>query len=87
MEVAVWDTYVARAGNKTMHFDILVPKDVIDTETILRYGRDYLSAKSYETGTLTTSECRLCHIAVAPGPLAFSIRKKGYHIIEIENCD
>ena len=39
MKIAVWDTYVQRDDDKTMHFDILVPSDLKDTQVNLVLGR------------------------------------------------
>jgi hypothetical protein len=86
MNVAVWDTYVKRSDGNTMHFDILVPHDVTDEETIFKFGKDYLKTKMFETGQLSSTECRLCHIEKASEEIMSSIDKKGYSIIEMENC-
>lgn len=34
MKVAVWDTYVKRKDGRVMHFDIIAPAEVRDTELI-----------------------------------------------------
>ncbi len=86
MKVSVWDTYVPREGQKTMHFDILVPSDTIDTEVIFGYGKAYLASKPFDTGTLTSNECRFCHMKQAPEAVVDAIAEKGYYIIELENC-
>lgn len=86
MKVAVWDTYVQRVDGKLMHFDILVPSTLSDQQTIFNYGKDYLSSKNFTTGSLTSKECQLCHIESATEEVALSINKKGYFIIEMENC-
>ena len=86
MRVAVWDTYVKRADGKVMHFDILAPSTITNANAIYNYGHQYLSTKPFETQDLTSEECRLCHMETAPEPIEETIRKKGYYIIEMENC-
>lgn len=86
MKIAVWDTYVQRDDDKTMHFDILVPSDLKDTQLILGFGKDYLLTKTFKTGKLTANECRFCHIENASEEMMESIKEKGYAIIEMENC-
>lgn len=86
MEVAVWDTYVPRLDGKIMHFDILVPSTLKDTQTIFGYGRDYLSTKSFKAGELSAKECTFCHIQSASLEIRERIAKDGYYIIEMENC-
>lgn len=86
MEVAVWDTYVPRLDGKIMHFDILVPNTLKDTQIIFGYGQDYLSTKSFKTGELSTKECTFCHIQSASPEIRERIAKDGYYIIEMENC-
>ena len=86
MKVAVWDTYVERKGKAIMHFDILVPDTLTDESQIFSYGHNYLSVKPFETGKLSTSECRFCHIEEATEQMVSEISKKGYAIIEMENC-
>jgi len=36
---------------------------------------------------LSASECRHCHIEIAPPEVIARIEKQGYDIIEMENCD
>ena len=87
MKVAVWDTYVKREDGNIMHFDILVPKNVTNEQTIFNFGNDYLKTKSFKTGQLTSNECRLCHIEQATEEIIPSIQNQGYFIIEMENCN
>ena len=87
MKVAVWDTYVKREDGNIMHFDILVPSDLKDEESIFNFGKDYLETKPFKTGKLTSNECRLCHIEQATEKIVSSIENKGYFIIEMENCN
>ena len=87
MKVAVWDTYVKRENGKIMHFDILVPDNIITDQTIFDFGKDYLKTKSFKTRQLTSNECRLCHIEQATEEIVSTIEKQGYFIIEMENCN
>lgn len=87
MNVSVWDTYVKREDGKIMHFDILVPDSLTDEETIFNMGKDYLNNKPFKTGQLSANECHLCHIEKATEEMIASIEKKGYYIIEMENCN
>lgn len=86
MKVSVWDTYVVRENGKVMHFDILVPDQVKEEEMVFKYGRQYLAAKPFTTGPLSTSECSFCHIAEASPSIVAAIENDGYSIIEMENC-
>lgn len=87
MNISVWDTYVKRDNNHVMHFDILVPDDVNDPQTILDFGTHYLQSKPFKTSVLSARECRFCHIEKATEEIITSITKKGYAIIEMENCN
>ena len=77
----------ARQDGLTMHFDILVPEDQKKVERIYQYGRQYLNSKSFETGQLTSNECKFCHIEEPDQAIAHSINNNGYHIVEMQNCD
>ena len=87
MKVAVWDTYVQRKDGNVMHFDILVPDHITNEQIIFNYGKDYLTTKTFQTNQLTANECRLCHIEQAMEEIVLAIEKKGYYIIEMENCN
>ena len=86
MKIAVWDTYVKRKDGLVMHFDILVPDSMDDSEKVVAFGRHYLASKSFETSVLTTKACRFCHIEKATDQMMKSIEAKGYDIIEMEHC-
>lgn len=86
MKVSVWDTYVQRKDGKVMHFDILVPSELTEEETIFKYGKQYLKTKPFSTKQLSTKECRFCHIEQATEQIVSSIEDVGFHIIEMENC-
>jgi len=87
MKVSVWDTYVKREDGNTMHFDILVPSEVTNEQTIFSYGMRYLKTKPFQTNQLSANECRLCHIEQATEDMIAAIEKNGYSIIEMENCN
>lgn len=87
MEVSVWDTYVQREDDKLMHFDILVPSEIMDEETIFGFGKQYLKTKPFRVKQLSAKECRFCHIEKATEKMMASIENKGFHIIEMENCN
>lgn len=87
MKISVWDTYVQREDGRRMHFDILTPHDLKDEKTVYGYGKDYLKSKSLEVSALTAKECRFCHIEQATDEMTERIAKKGYDILEMENCD
>ena len=86
MKVAVWDTYVTKKERSVMHFDIIAPEELKDTNIIYSYGRDYLKTKGQEGQPLTSKECRFCHIEIARPQWEAEIKQKGYFIIEMENC-
>lgn len=87
MKVAVWDTYVTRKNGKEMHFDILVPDTVTDSETIYSFGKDYLTTKQEEGSILASNECSFCHIEHATPEMEQGIALRGYYIIEMEGCE
>ncbi len=87
MKISVWDTYVPREDGKTMHFDILVPSTMEEKESIFGYGREYLSSKPFQTAELSSKECKFCYMEHASDAIADIIHKKGYYIIEMENCE
>lgn len=87
MKIAVWDTYVTKKDGSVMHFDILAPENIKDTNTIYNYGKDYLKTKGQEGQSLTSKECRYCHVENLKEIWDESIKNKGYYIIEMENCN
>ncbi|WP_445733884.1 DUF2024 family protein [Mariniflexile sp.] len=87
MKVSVWDTYVKREQDKIMHFDILVPSDLKNEETIFQFGATYLKSKPFKTGTLTSNECKFCHIEQASDAIIEEIKTNGFYIIEMQNCN
>ena len=87
MKIAVWDTYVTRKDGKIMHFDILVDENVNDAEQVYEYGKKYLKSVGQEGQTLSSKQCRFCHIHKAPIEVENQIRANGFSIIEMENCN
>lgn len=87
MKVAVWDTYVTKKDGKVMHFDIIAPSEIKDTAIIHGYGKDYLKHKKQDGQPLTSKECRFCHIETIRPQWESEIIKKGYIVIEMENCE
>lgn len=87
MRIAVWDTYVKRKDGRIMHFDILVPDTLTDTDIIFGFGKQYLEYKQEEGQELSAEECQFCHIEVAPVAIKEQVDAHGYSIIEMENCD
>lgn len=83
----VWDTYVTKKNGKVMHFDIIAPVEITDTTIIYNYGKEYLKTKDEEEQTLTSKQCRLCHIEHLRPEWETEIDEKGYFIIEMENCN
>lgn len=86
MEVAVWDTYVTKKDGTVMHFDILVPFDVLDESIVYNYGKEYLKRKGQEGQPLTAKECSFCHIESVKPQWESEIKENGFYIIEMENC-
>ncbi|MCU4174025.1 DUF2024 family protein [Carboxylicivirga sp. N1Y90] len=87
MEVAVWDTYVLKEDGNKMHFDIVVREEEKNPDVIYKYGQAFLKGKSVVSELVTSKECEFCHIENASEKVAKDIEDKGYHIIEMENCD
>ena len=85
MSVAVWDTYVTKSDGSVMHFDIIVPSTVKDTETIHGYGKQYLAAKNENGAKLDTEECQFCHIEDGGPDLRAAIQDQGYYILEMDD--
>ncbi|NMM48898.1 DUF2024 family protein [Marinigracilibium pacificum] len=86
MKVAVWDTYVTRKDGTIMHFDIIVPAEMKNKETVYDYGKTYLDTKGQSGQSLSTKECTFCHVETIKPDWELSIVKNGYHIFEINNC-
>lgn len=87
MKVTVWDTYVTKKDGSVMHFDIVAPEEVKDTSIIYGYGKEYLKTKGQEGQPLTSKECRRCHVRDIQPQWDADIKKQGYFIIEMENCN
>lgn len=87
MKVAVWDTYVTKKDGTIMHFDIIAPAEMKDETVIHNYGKAYLKTKSQEDLSLTSKECRFCHVETVKPQWEEQIKSNGYFIYEMENCD
>ncbi len=87
MKVAVWDTYVTRKDGAVMHFDIIIPSELKDEEVIYKYGKTYLQDKGQEGQPLTSKECSFCHVETVKLQWEESIKRSGYYIYEMENCN
>lgn len=86
-KIAVWDTYVIKKDGTVMHFDILAPNEIRDTTIIYGYCKEYLKSKGQEGQPLTSKECRFCHVENLRPQWEADIKRKGYFIIEMENCN
>lgn len=86
MRVAVWDTYVKKENGTVMNFDILVPESQQDETIVYKYGKEYLQSKSIVWNELTSKECAFCHVEQATEDMIRHIDAKGYHIVELKNC-
>ncbi len=86
MKVSVWDTYVTKKDGSVMHFDIIAPEEVLDTNLIYGYGIEYLREKGQGKQTLNSKECKHCHVESVKPSWEGSIKEKGYYIYEMENC-
>ncbi|APD06298.1 hypothetical protein UJ101_00761 [Flavobacteriaceae bacterium UJ101] len=86
MKVSVYDTYVPKDNHTTMHFDILVEEGTSEKD-VYNYGKKYLSERGIPNFQLTTKECNFCHMETAPDTVEKEIKKSGYFIIEMENCN
>lgn len=86
-KVNIWDTYVTKKDGTIMHFDIVAPVEDTDTTIIYSYGKDYLRTKGQEGQSLSSKQCRLCHIEKLRPEWEKEIDKNGYFIIEMEGCN
>lgn len=86
MKIAVYDTRVVKKNGEVMHFDIFVPEEVADLDKIYKYGRVYLKTKNQEAWSLTTEQCKFCHVENATPEIAKAIQEDGYFIYEMEGC-
>jgi hypothetical protein len=87
MKISVWDTYVNKPDGLVMHFDILVPEHIQDTDKIYNFGKQYLRDKGLSEYSLTARECRFCHVEMASAEIQKYILENGFYIIEMENCN
>jgi hypothetical protein len=87
MKVAVWDTYVNKKDGSVMHFDIIVPVEIQDSQVIFNFGRNYLKTKNQSGQPLTAQQCQFCHIETLRPEWEEEILERGYFIYEMENCE
>ena len=85
MKASVYDTYVKKPDQTIMHFDILVPEETPFTR-VETFGKAYLQSKGLGQLTLSSKECRFCHIEEANPVLEAQLTEHGYSIIELQNC-
>ena len=85
MKASVFDTYVRKEDKSLMHFDILVPEEA-SFEQVQAFGKAYLEKKGLGNLSLTSKECRFCHIEEANPVLAAQLETEGHAIIELNNC-
>ena len=87
MKVAVWDTYVTKKDGTIMHFDIIAPSEIKDTNVIYNFGKNYLKSKNQQEQPITAKECNFCHMETIKPSWEAAINENGYFIVEMENCD
>ena len=85
MKVAVYDTYVPKRSDGTMHFDVVVPEG-LSYEKVLAFGKEYLKRVGQEGQPLSAKECEFCHTEQASSAVNESIRAQGFHIVEMDGC-
>ena len=83
MQVAVFDTYVLKPEGSTLHFDIIVPKE-ISLEQVLEFGRLYLATVA-PGGQISARECQFCHIEEPTPEMIGGILREGYFILGFED--
>lgn len=87
MNVAIWDTYVTKKDGTVMHFDIILPQEIKNEETVFKFGKEYLKGKGQEEQALTSKQCQFCHIEIIKPHWEEAIIQNGYYIYEMENCN
>ncbi|MEO9804026.1 MAG: DUF2024 family protein [Reichenbachiella sp.] len=87
MNVAVWDTYVKRQDGLQMHFDILVPEEVRNSDQVFEYIDQYLEQKNFLAEDVRSGRCQFCHMEQASEDVISIIDQRGYYILEFENCN
>jgi hypothetical protein len=85
MRTAVYDTYVLKKDSSTMHFDIIVPEEKHDFETIAGFGREFIATKGEAGQPLSQHECQYCHIETPSDAVINAINDKGYYILEFDD--
>lgn len=79
MPVSVFDTYIRKPDGSTAHFDIIVPEGA-EADQVLVFGQSYLSGAGI-SGTISTKECRFCHIEEPTPEMYADIEAQGFHIL------
>lgn len=82
MQLQVFDTYAKLPDGSTNHIDILMPEGKSKDEAI-KCGTAYLESKGLKDFTLTSEECRFCHIQSANAEQEKSVNDQGYAIIQM----
>ncbi|HNQ74605.1 MAG TPA: DUF2024 family protein [Verrucomicrobiota bacterium] len=85
MNVAVYDTYVAKKNGGTAHFDVVVPEGT-SLEQVLGFGREFLRSIGQEGQPLSAQECAFCHVEPAADAVRQAIQQHGYFIKAMEGC-
>lgn len=85
MRVAVFDSYVKKSNGDTAHFDIIVPNGRHSEAEVIAFGRQYLESIGEGRSTLSTRECRFCHIEEPSPAILDGISRYGYYILEMED--
>ena len=84
MKSHVYDTYVKAKDGHTMHFDVIMEEK--DHKKALKYGKEWLKSIGEENASMTSEECKFCHIEETSDDVAKEITEKGYFILKLEGC-
>jgi hypothetical protein len=85
MQVAVFDTYVTKKDGTVMHFDIIVPAG-IDESDVYKFGDIYLKRKGQEGQVLSAKQCQFCHVEHLQSFMEKDIEMNGFYILEMKGC-
>ena len=84
MKYNVYDTYVKAADGHTIHFDVIMEEK--NLEKALAYGKEWLNSIGEGSATMTSKECKFCHVESVEEPVEKSIKEKGYFIQKLQGC-
>ncbi len=84
-KVAVWDTYAHKKDGSAMHFDIIVPADYKDEDSIYDFGRHFVKAKGQPDATINAARCQFCHVEETTKQVEEAIAKQRYYILEMDD--